>query len=214
MTAPLRRTTVQWERDTPGEDARQHQRASRRVHGPADHQRLVGNSPRAALEQQMRRPQRRRRRFRLCSGFTAGGTRDRQVIDERQRVGAADRGFLLKRAERSGAARQELDLAIAQRAEALEQSRKRRDARREPQLDLHACDARALHEAQQLDIVRFECGDHLRALDLDLQRPVAELHADDDLAPARAIGRAGRATDRPVAAPCSRRAADRSASCE
>ena len=129
----------------------------------------------------MRRPQLRRRRFGLGGNVTARRACDRQVIDQRQRVGPADRGFVFERSERSGAARQELDLAIAQRTEAVEQAGERRDARCQPQLDLHAGDTRALHQAQQLCIVRFERGNQARAFDFDLERPIAELHGDEGL---------------------------------
>ena len=126
---------------------------------PADRQRLIGNAPGAALEQHVRRPQRRRRRFELrglhrhLSRRAAVG----KLIDERQRVRRpANRRFVL--AARPAQPRPAAAPAIAQSRsvyKSLEQARQRGDALRHAQLDRHAGDARVLHEPQQLRVVRL-----------------------------------------------------------
>ena len=97
--------------------------------------------------------------------------------------------------------------------EALHEPGKRRNARCEPQLDLHPRDPRALHETQQLDIMRLERGDHLGALDFHFERPIAELHADDGPFLFVQLTEQRRNLADQALLEYSRRAADRSASC-
>ena len=68
---------------------------------------------------------------RYYDGLAGLSPRDRQVIDQRQRVGTAHSGLPLQRAQRSGTAREQPDLTVAQRAEALHEPWIRCNARRE-----------------------------------------------------------------------------------
>ena len=66
---------------------------------------VLTHREREGVKRQRIAAQRHRRCFGLCGGIAARRACDRQVIDERRRVGAADRGFVFERSERSGAAR-------------------------------------------------------------------------------------------------------------
>ena len=107
------------------------------------------------------------------------------AADRRARASRRTAGSRLRTAARR--ARRRLAAARESRSRAAYRSARAspatlRYAARDAQIDRHAGDARALHQAQQLDIVRLGRSDQLRAFELDFQRAVAELHATRDRA--------------------------------